>query len=254
MRFFYNREKEIERLKIYSSQLEQLYLKCSLELEKLRKDYNESRKKALWVVEQLVPSKWSDSLSIDKCLDIVFNYAKDKIRSNGIRVQELHRLKEIMLGDCIDTKDMGLIKKGLVRYLIFSKLSGDVRNFKVLFPSSLGLKIFEEEFGLWTSYQYKYLKNIGEAMSNEDLIKETNKRIRPKEGLCIKCEDLSNDLKHIFKILSEYKELLIVVPSSTAKKMMMQRIALYSWEWRRKLKLYLNSVNELPNLTRYIVL
>ena len=172
--------------------------------------------------------------------------------------------------------DLGWLDVLKVKYLRSKQL------FDVYFPSPHGLIACEKLLGAsWTFAQADYLKKIGEFLSDEDLIENARERLKHShdsvvsvrddstkclvrfsegshradlrvDGKFVECESLSNDLDDTIRMvraLSEVQgEIIVVVSSVHAMRMMLQRLCLASWRLGYSLRVRISHINELSHL------
>ena len=154
--------------------------------------------------------------------------------------------------------------------------------FDVYFPSPYGLIACEKLLNAsWTFAQAQHLKELKQYISDEDLIDMAKERLRHAhkhilsikddpaqclirysegshkadllvDGRYVECESLSNDLEQttrMCKALHEAQdEIIIIVPSLHAIRMMLQRVCLASWRFGYSLRLRIAHINELSRL------
>ena len=174
-----------------------------------------------------------------------------------------------------------LVDAGWLDVLKVKYLRGK-RIFDIYFPSPHGLIACEKLLGAsWTFAQADYLKKINEFLSDEELIENAKERLKHShdkvvsvgddstsclirysegshradlwvDGKFVECESLSNDLDQTIRMaraLHEVQgEVVVVVCSVHALRMMLQRLCLSSWRLGYSLKIRIACLDELSHL------
>jgi len=172
--------------------------------------------------------------------------------------------------------DLGWLDVLKVKYLRRKQL------FDIYFPSPHGLIACEKLLNAsWTFVQADYLKKIGEYLSNEDLIENAKERLKHShdhvvsvkddstkclirfsggshkadlwvDGKFVECESLSNDLDNTIRMVRALHEvqgeIIVIVSSVHAMRMMLQRLCLASWRLGFSLRVRISHINELSHL------
>ena len=154
--------------------------------------------------------------------------------------------------------------------------------FGIYFPSPYGLIACEKLLNAsWTFAQAQHLKELKQFISDEELIDMAKERLKHAhehvvsvkedptqclirytegshkadlfiDGRYVECEALTNDLEQTIrmcKALHEAQgEVIIIVPSTHAIRMMLQRLCLASWRLGYSLKVRIAHINELSHL------
>ncbi|RLF22529.1 MAG: hypothetical protein DRN15_08815 [Thermoprotei archaeon] len=163
--------------------------------------------------------------------------------------------------------------------------------FDIYFPSPYGLIACEKLLNAsWTFAQAQHLKELKQFISDEELIDMAKERLKHAhehvvsvkedptqclirytegshkadlliDGKYVECESLANDLEQTLRMcraLHEAQgEVIVIVPSTHAIRMMLQRLCLASWRLGYSLKVRIAHVNELSHLDamrKYIIL
>jgi len=183
-----------------------------------------------------------------------------------------------------------LVELGWLDVLKVKRLRGK-EVFDAYFPSPYGLIACERVLNAsWTFAQVNYLKELKEYRSDEDLIEAVKERLKHShkkvitikddskvclmrfsggshkadlnvDGRFVECESLSNDLDQTIRMaraLHEVQgEVVVVVCSVHALRMMLQRLCLSSWRLGYSLKIRIACLDELSHLEamrKYLIL
>ena len=154
--------------------------------------------------------------------------------------------------------------------------------FDIYFPSPYGLIACEKLLNAsWTFAQAQHLKELKQYISDEELIDIAKERLKHAhehvvsvkddstkclircsegshradllvDGRYVECESLANDLEQTIrmcKALHEAQgEIIVILPSIHAIRMMLQRLCLASWRLGYSLKVRIAHINELSHL------
>ncbi|RLF23125.1 MAG: hypothetical protein DRN15_07255 [Thermoprotei archaeon] len=154
--------------------------------------------------------------------------------------------------------------------------------FDIYFPSPYGLVACDKLLNAsWTFAQAQHLKELKQFISDEELIDMAKERLKHAhehvvsvkddstrclirysegshkadlliDGRYVECESLANDLEQTLRMcraLHEAQgEVIVIVPSTHAIRMMLQRLCLASWRLGHSLKVRISHVNELSHL------
>jgi len=163
--------------------------------------------------------------------------------------------------------------------------------FDVYFPSPYGLIACEKLLGAsWTFAQANYLKELREYLSDEELIELAKDRLKHShkkvisvkddatqclmrfsggshkadlwvDGRFVECESLSNDLDQTLRMTRAFievsGEVVVVVASVHAIRMMLQRLCLACWRIGCNLRVRISCIDELSHLEamrKYLIL